>query len=49
MDAFAIIDYDPRYQHELEEISLPWLLEHDLLEPVDLEMLAAPDGAHLQP
>ena len=41
MDAFAIIDYDPRYQHELEEISLPWLLEHDLLEPVDLEMLAA--------
>ena len=43
MDAFAIIDYDPRYQHELEEISLPWLLEHDLLEPVDLEMLAAPE------
>ena len=43
MDAFAIIDYDPRYQHELEEISLPWLLEHDLLAPVDLEMLAAPE------
>ena len=43
MDAFAIIDYDPRYQHELEEISLPWLLEPDLLEPVDLEMLAAPE------
>ena len=43
MDAFAIIDYDPRYQHELEEISLPWLLEHALLEPVDLEMLAAPE------
>ena len=37
-----IIDYEDRYKQELEDISLPWLLEHDLLEPVDLEMLADP-------
>ena len=43
MDAFAIIDYDPRYQHELEQLSLPWRLAHALLAAVDLEMLAAPE------
>ena len=37
-----IIDYEDRYKQDLEDISLPWLLEYDLLEPVDLEMLAAP-------
>lgn len=37
-----IIDYEERYKPALEDISLPWLLEHDLLEPVDLEMLADP-------
>lgn len=43
MDAgFTIIDYEERYKQELENISLPWLLEYDLLEPVDLEMLADP-------
>ena len=37
MDAgFTIIDYEERYKQELENISLPWLLEYDLLEPVDL-------------
>ena len=35
-----IIDYEDRYKQALEDISLPWLLEYDLLEPVDLEMLA---------
>ena len=39
---FTIIDYEDRYKQALEEISLPWLLEYDLLEPVDLEMLAEP-------
>ena len=38
---FTIIDYEDRYKQALEDISLPWLLEYDLLEPVDLEMLAA--------
>ena len=33
---FTIIDYEDRYKQALEEISLPWLLEYDLLEPVDL-------------
>lgn len=42
-DTFEIIDYEPRYKQALEDISLPWLLEHDLLEPVDLEMLADPE------
>ena len=37
-----IIDYEERYKPALEDISLPWLLEYDLLEPVDLEMLADP-------
>ena len=37
-----IIDYEEQYKQELENISLPWLLEYDLLEPVDLEMLADP-------
>ena len=37
---FTIIDYEDRYKQALEDISLPWLLEYDLLEPVDLEMLA---------
>ncbi len=37
-----IIDYEERYKQDLEDISLPWLLEYDLLEPVDLEMLADP-------
>ena len=37
-----IIDYEDRYKQDLEDISLPWLLEYDLLEPVDLEMLAEP-------
>ena len=37
-----IIDYEDRYKQALEDISLPWLLEYDLLEPVDLEMLADP-------
>jgi hypothetical protein len=36
---FTIIDYEDRYKQALEDISLPWLLEYDLLEPVDLEML----------
>lgn len=40
---FEIIDYEPRYKQALEDISLPWLLEYDLLEPVDLEMLADPE------
>ena len=40
--AFEIIDYEDRYKQALEDISLPWLLEYDLLEPVDLEMLADP-------
>ena len=39
---FEIIDYEERYKQALEDISLPWLLEYDLLEPVDLEMLADP-------
>ena len=39
---FAIIDYEDRYKPALEDVSLPWLLEYDLLEPVDLEMLADP-------
>ena len=39
---FEIIDYEDRYKQALEDISLPWLLEYDLLEPVDLEMLADP-------
>ena len=33
---FTIIDYEDRYKQALEDISLPWLLEYDLLEPVDL-------------
>ena len=37
-----IIDFEERYKPALEDISLPWLLEYDLLEPVDLEMLAEP-------
>ena len=37
-----IIDYEDRYKQALEDISLPWLLEYDLMEPVDLEMLADP-------
>lgn len=37
-----IINYEDRYKQALEDISLPWLLEYDLLEPVDLEMLADP-------
>ena len=35
---FTIIDYEDRYKQALEDISLPWLLEYDLLEPVDLEL-----------
>ena len=31
---FTIIDYEDRYKQALEDISLPWLLEYDLLEPV---------------
>lgn len=42
-DAFTILDYAPQYKQDLEDISLPWLLEYDLLEPVDLEMLADPE------
>ncbi len=42
-DTFEIIDYQACYKQELEDISLPWLLEYDLLEPVDLEMLADPE------
>lgn len=42
-DAFTILDYAPQYKQALEDISLPWLLEYDLLEPVDLEMLADPE------
>ncbi len=38
-----IIGYEERYKQDLEDISLPWLLEYDLLEPVDLEMLAEPE------
>ena len=38
-----IIDFEERYKPALEDISLPWLLEYDLLEPVDLEMLADPN------
>ena len=38
-----IIDYEERYKQALEDISLPWLLEYDLLEPVALEMLADPN------
>ena len=30
---FTIIDYEDRYKQALEDISLPWLLEYDLLEP----------------
>ena len=41
---FTIIDYEDRYKQALEDISLPWLLEYDLLEPVDLEMLAEPQS-----
>ena len=41
-EASRIIDYEDRYKQALEDISLPWLLEYDLLEPVDLEMLAEP-------
>lgn len=37
-----IVAYEERYKQALEDISLPWLLEYDLLEPVDLEMLADP-------
>ena len=37
-DALSIIDYTPQHKQALEDISLPWLLEYDLLEPVDLEM-----------
>ena len=37
-----IVEYEERYKQALEDISLPWLLEYDLLEPVDLEMLADP-------
>ena len=49
-----IIDFEERYKPALEDISLPWLLEYDLLEPVDLEMLAEPhrfvaDGAGRAP
>ena len=33
-----IIDFEERYKPALEDISLPWLLEYDLLEPVDLEL-----------
>ena len=29
---FTIIDYEDRYKQALEDISLPWLLEYDLLE-----------------
>ena len=42
---FTIIDYEDRYKQALEDISLPWLLEYDLLEPVDLEMLAEPTAS----
>ena len=42
-DALSIIDYTPQHKQALEDISLPWLLEYDLLEPVDLEMLADPE------
>ena len=35
-DALSIIDYTPQHKQALEDISLPWLLEYDLLEPVDL-------------
>ena len=28
---FEIIDYEERYKQALEDISLPWLLEYDLL------------------
>ena len=42
-DALSIIDYTPQHKQALEDISLPWLLEYDLLEPMDLEMLADPE------
>ena len=40
---FEIIDYEPRYLPELLAISLPWLEEHDLLEPADIEQLEHPE------
>lgn len=40
---FTIIDYEDRYKQELLDISLPWLEENDILEPVDIEMLEHPE------
>ncbi len=40
---FEIIDYEPRYLPDLMTISLPWLEEHDLLEPADIEQLEHPE------
>lgn len=40
---FTIIDYEPRYKQELLEISIPWLEEYNILEPVDIEMLEHPE------
>ncbi len=43
MPEFEIIDYQPRYKPALLAISLPWLEEHDLLEPADIEQLEHPE------
>ena len=42
---FTIIDYEDRYKQALEDISLALAAGYDLLEPVDLEMLAEPTAS----
>lgn len=41
---FTIIDYEDRYKQELMDISIPWLEEYNILEPVDIEMLEHPEA-----
>lgn len=44
MNDFELIEYRPDLRHDFERLNLPWLEEHSLLEPLDLEYLRDPGG-----
>lgn len=47
--AVRIVPWEDRFAGDFEEISVNWLKEFDLLEPIDLEMLGNPRRHILEP
>ena len=39
-----LIEYQPSLREDFLRLNLPWLEEHALLEPIDLEYLRDPEG-----